>query len=173
MVGRCAWFENPKDSKSRHWNKLKAMPPHSPRDRPPETSSWDEAVTEPEARSGLLPEFVRKMAVAGLGALFMTEEGIRNLAGQLKLPKEVLAFVLSQADRTKDELGRVISEEVRKFLQSDRLREEFLKVLAGTTLEIKAQLRLTSEPDAKGPAKLEVAELKLGRRKLRKSKTSP
>ncbi len=149
------------------------MPSHSSQDRPPETSTWDEAVAEPEAKSGLLPDFVRKMAVAGLGALFMTEEGIRNLAGQLKLPKEVLAFVLSQADRTKDELGRVISEEVRKFLQSARLREEFLKVLAGTTLEIKAQVRLISEPGAKRTARFEVAELKLGRRRLRKSKTSP
>lgn len=149
------------------------MPSHSSQDRPPETSPWDEAVAEPEAKSGLLPEFVRRIAVAGLGALFMTEEGIRNLAGQLKLPKEVLAFVLSQADRTKDELGRVISEEVRKFLQSERLREEFLKVLAGTTLEIKAQVRLISEPGATRTPKFEVAELKLGRRKLRKSKTSP
>ena len=130
-------------------------------------------MVEPEAKSGLLPEFVRKMAVAGLGALFMTEEGIRNLAGQLKLPKEVLAFVLSQADRTKDELGRVISEEVRKFLQSERLREEFLKVVAGTTLEIKAQVRLTSEPEDKRRPKVEVAELKLRRGKLRKGKASP
>ena len=59
-----------------------------------------------EAKLGFVPELVRKVAVAGLGALFMTEEGIRNLAGQLKLPKEVLGFIVSQADRTKDELSR-------------------------------------------------------------------
>ena len=57
------------------------------------------------SRAGFVAELMRKVAVAGLGALFMTEEGIRTLAGQLKLPKEVLGFILSQAEKTKDEVG--------------------------------------------------------------------
>jgi hypothetical protein len=93
-------------------------------------------------RPGFVPEFVRKVAVAGLGAIFMTEEGIRNLAGQMKLPKEVLAYILSQAEKTKGEVGRVVSEEVRRFLQSDKLREEFVKLLSGMTIEVKAQIRM-------------------------------
>lgn len=95
-----------------------------------------------EARAGFVPEFVRKVAVAGLGALFMTEDGIRSLAGQLKLPKEMLGFILGQAEKTKDEVGRVVSEELRRFLQSEKLRDEFLKVLSGMTVEVKAQIRL-------------------------------
>ena len=100
---------------------------------------------EPEregARAGFVPEFVRKVAVAGLGALFMTEEGIRSLAGQLKLPKEVLGYILGQAEKTKDEVGRVVSEELRRFLQSEKLRDELLKLLSGATIEVKAQIRL-------------------------------
>src|SRR4051794_41295933 len=77
---------------------------------------------------GVIPELVRKVAVAGLGAVFMTEEGIRNLAGQLKLPKEALGMVLGQAEKTKEEIGRVISEELRRFLQSEKLRNEFFKM---------------------------------------------
>ncbi|MCP3104893.1 hypothetical protein LZ198_39110 [Myxococcus sp. K15C18031901] len=92
--------------------------------------------------AGFVPEFVRRMAVAGLGALFMTEEGIRNLAGQLKLPKEALGFILSQAEKTKDEVTGAITEELRRFLQSEKLRDEFLKLISGMTLEIKAQVRL-------------------------------
>ncbi|HZX40900.1 MAG TPA: hypothetical protein VFE93_03615, partial [Myxococcaceae bacterium] len=61
-----------------------------------------------DATRGPIVELMRKVAFAGLGALFMTEEGIRALAGQLKLPKEALGFVLSQAERTKDEVGRVL-----------------------------------------------------------------
>jgi hypothetical protein len=97
---------------------------------------------EPEGWSSFVPDFVKKVAVAGMGALFMTEEGIRSLAGQLKLPKEVLHFILSQAERTKDEVGRVVSEELRRFLQSEKLREEFVKLLSGMTVEIKAEVRL-------------------------------
>ena len=100
---------------------------------------------EPEregSRAGFVPEFMRKVAVAGLGALFMTEEGIRSLAGQLKLPKEVLGYILGQAEKTKDEVGRVVSEELRRFLQSEKLRDELLKVVSGMTIEVKAQIRL-------------------------------
>ncbi|AKQ66216.1 putative protease [Myxococcus hansupus] len=106
--------------------------------------------------AGFVPEFVRRMAVAGLGALFMTEEGIRNLAGQLKLPKEALGFILGQAEKTKDEVTRAVTEELRRFLQSEKLRDEFLKLMSGMTVEIKAQIRLVppekeetpSEPEA-------------------------
>jgi hypothetical protein len=118
-------------------------PPNEPPSEPP---SDDE--DQREGWGGFVPDFVKKVAVAGLGALFMTEEGIRNLAGQMKLPKEVLAFIVSQAEKTKDEVGRVVTEEVRRFLRSEKLREEFLKLLSGMTIEIKAQVRLV--PDSEG-----------------------
>ena len=104
---------------------------------------------EREGWASFVPDFVKKVAVAGMGALFMTEDGIRGLAGQLKLPKEVLAFILSQAEKTKDDLGRVVSEELRRFLQSEKLREEFLKLLSGMTLEVKAEIRLVPDADNK------------------------
>ena len=105
-------------------------------------------------------EFVRKLALTGLGAVFMTEEGIRSLAGQLKLPKEVLGYILSQADKTKQDVTRTVTEEVRRFLQSEKLRAEFLKLMQGMTVEVKAQIRLVPDPEARGQApKLEVSEL--------------
>ncbi|MBU8894722.1 hypothetical protein KRR26_03860 [Corallococcus sp. M34] len=100
---------------------------------------------------GFVPEFVRRMAVAGLGAIFMTEEGIRSLSGQLKLPKEALGFILSQAEKTKDDLTRVVSEELRRFLQSEKLRDEFLKLLSGMTVEVKAQIRLVPHEKDEAP----------------------
>jgi hypothetical protein len=103
----------------------------------------------PEAARGSIVEAMRKVAFAGLGALFMTEDGIRSLAGQLKLPKEALGFVLSQAERTKDEVGRVLSEELRRFLRSEKLREEFLQLLSGMRVEVTAHVRLVPEPGRK------------------------
>jgi hypothetical protein len=128
-----------------------------------------------EGRAGFVPEFVRKVAVAGLGALFMTEDGIRSLSGQLKLPKEVLGLILSQAEKTKGDIGRVVSEELRRFLQSEKLREEFLKLLSGMTVEVTAQIRLVPPEEQaakKAPSpspKITVSELKAGRgRKAKK-----
>ena len=87
-----------------------------------------------------------------------------RIAGQLKLPKEALAFLMQQAERTKDDVGRVVSDEVRKFLQSDRLRDEFLKMIAGMTIEVRAEVKLV--PDrVKGESsslmpRVQVSELK-------------
>jgi hypothetical protein len=102
-----------------------------------------------DANRGPIVELMRKVAFAGLGALFMTEEGIRSVAGQLKLPKEALGFILSQAERTKDEVGRVLSEEVRRFLRSDKLRAEFLQLLSGMQVEVTTHVRLVPDPGRK------------------------
>ena len=127
------------------------MAPNRDDDFPPDPLLDDEGPGR-EGRAGFVPEFVRKVAVAGMGALFMTEDGIRSLAGQLKLPKEMLGFILGQAEKTKDEVGRVLSEELRRFLQSEKLRDEFLKALSGMTVEVKAQIRLVPSEDTKSRA---------------------
>lgn len=139
-----------------------------PDDPAPDDPLMDEGGDDPHEDGkgfrGVIPDFVRKMAVAGLGAVFMTEEGLRNLAGQMKLPKEALTYVLGQAEHTKEQIGRVVSEEIRRFLQSEKLRDEFLKALGGMTIEIKAEVKLV--PDrVKGEVaslmpKVNVTELK-------------
>lgn len=118
----------------------------------PDDPVMDDPLFESEAHAddkggarGFVADFVRKAAVAGLGAVFMTEEGIRSLAGQMKLPKEVLGAILSQAEKTKGDLGRIVTEEVRRFLQSDKLRDEFLKMIAGMTVEIRAEVKLVPD----------------------------
>ena len=136
--------------------------------QPDELESFEDIADEREGRLGFVPELVKRVAVAGLGALFMTEEGIRSLAGQLKLPKEVLGFILSQAEKTKDDLGRAVSDEVRRFLQSEKLREEFLKLLTGMTIEVNAKVRLLPSEKSRRDAKpgVTVADIRVrhGRR---------
>ncbi|MBL8909706.1 MAG: hypothetical protein JNM17_03275 [Archangium sp.] len=131
---------------------------------PPEDPLDGDNARDDDGRRGFVPDFVRRMAWAGIGAVFMSEEGIRRLAGQLKLPKEALGFLLSQAEKTKDEIGRVVSDEVRKLLQSERVRDELLKMIAGMTIEVRAEVKLV--PDrVKGEApsllpKVKVEDLK-------------
>jgi hypothetical protein len=116
--------------------------PEFPDDLPP-----DEAKT----LSGLVPDIVRRAVLTGVGALFMTEEGIRNLVGEMKLPKDALAFLLSQAEKTRTEVARVVTQETRRFLESDTLRRELWKLLTSVTLEVNAtvQLKPSGEPGFK------------------------
>src|SRR5436305_5583142 len=117
-----------------------------PEDLPPD---------EAKKLSGLVPEIVRRAVLTGVGALFMTEEGIRNLVGDMKLPKDALAFLLSQADKTRSEVTRVVTQEVRRFLESETMRREIWKLLTSVTLEVNAEVRLkpTGEPHIKAKIK--------------------
>jgi hypothetical protein len=99
---------------------------------------------------GGVPELMRKAAFAGLGALFMTEEGLRRTAAQIPLPKEALAGLLAQAERTKEDVTRVLTEELRRFLHSKTLKRELSQIFAGMSVEVNARIRLV--PDGKPSA---------------------
>ncbi len=108
---------------------------------------------------GSIADGVKKALLAGVGALFLTEEGARRLARDWKLPKDVAAFIGQQATSAKDELLRLFAEEIRRFLESESVRKEFWKELTGSTVEIHAELRL--RPAGDGPPTPEVtAEVK-------------
>jgi hypothetical protein len=109
-----------------------------------------------EAQSkGFVPEIVRRAVLTGVGALFMTEEGIRNLVGEMKLPKDALAFLLAQADKTRSDVTRIVTHEVRRFLESETLRREIWKLLTSVTLEVNAsvQLKPSGEPHIRAKIK--------------------
>jgi hypothetical protein len=101
--------------------------------------------------SGLVPDIVRRAVLTGVGALFMTEEGIRNLVGDMKMPKDAIAFLMTQADKTRTEVARVVTQEVRRFLESETLRREIWKLLTSVTLEVNAEVKLkpSGEPHIK------------------------
>jgi hypothetical protein len=125
----------------------------------------DEQLDAAEAAGGegarrFVTDAVRKAFLAGVGALFLTEEGARKLAREWKLPKEVIGFVTSQAAGAKDEVMRVVSDEVRKFFQSDSLRSEFVKLLGSMSVEIHAEIRLKDAGKGKLKARVHEATVK-------------
>jgi hypothetical protein len=112
----------------------------------------DDELPPPEAGPrGLIPETVKKALLAGVGALFMTEESARRLARDWKLPKEIVGFVGAQAQGAKDEILRVLSDEIRRFLESEAVRREFWKALSAAAIEVKAEIRLKPSEDGGTP----------------------
>ena len=96
---------------------------------------------------GLVADVVRKVVLAGAGALFLTEESARKLAREWKLPKELAGYLVSQASGAKDEVLRVVSAEIRRFLESEAFRRELFHVLESMAVEVNAEIRLK---EAKG-----------------------
>ena len=88
-----------------------------------------------------MPDIVRKTFYAGLGALFTTEEGIRRIATEMKLPKDVANYLIQQAAASKDELFRIVGRELRNALQQMDMAGELQKLLTAISFEIKTEIR--------------------------------
>ena len=120
-----------------------------------------------EGAHGSLADSVKKAILAGVGALFLTEEGARRLARDWKLPKEVIGFIGQQASGAKDEILRVFADEVRRFLESETVRGEFWKALTENAIEVRAEIRF--RPDGSGKPRPQVSTSARTRRKKRRT----
>jgi len=98
-----------------------------------------------------ISDYIKRAVLAGIGAVFMTEEGVRGFLGDLKLPKQTAQFVLNHVAKTKEDLFRVVTSEIRGFLESTQLSEELKKVLTSISLEISTKVRFIDEKNRLRP----------------------
>jgi hypothetical protein len=99
---------------------------------------------------GLLPDLLRRGLSLGFTGLFMTEEALRRAFGD-GLPRDWLEFFAAQSDRTRAELVERLSREFGRVLSAVDPVEILRRLLDGQTLEIRAQVRLRSGADERGP----------------------
>jgi hypothetical protein len=104
----------------------------------------------------LIPELVRKTFHAGLGAVLSTEEGIRKIAPDFTLPKDVANYVLASADGAKDEVMRVVGRELHEFLGRLNVSQELAKLLTQLSFEIKTEVRFIPNDQAVSGVKPDV-----------------
>lgn len=91
----------------------------------------------PEVLKGLLERAVER----GVGRISDGPENLRHLIGELKLPKEVLHYLYTQLDDTKNGLYRAVAKEIRDVLEHTQFAEELTKVLTKLSFEIKTEIR--------------------------------
>lgn len=111
---------------------------------------------------GIVPDTVKKLALAGVGALFMTEEGIRNLVGDMKLPRDAVTSLMAQTEKARGELFRMIALELRRFLEHSNLSGELARALTGITVDVTASVSF--RPNEKGEIVPTVEEHSIERR---------
>jgi hypothetical protein len=155
-----------------------------PEEAPPEEAKVDEeappeelppveepAVEGEKAKRGRLeqfiPDIVRRTFYAGLGAVFTTEEGIRKLASDFHLPKDITNYLIQQAAASKDELFRVVGKELRGFLESVNISGELQKLLTSLSFEVKTEIRFIPNDQAVGGVK---PDFKVGKMSVKRSK---
>lgn len=105
---------------------------------------------------------IKKLLVTGLGAIFMSEEGILKMLSDLKLPRDAKNYLLTAAQKRKEDLTRVISNELKNFLQHINLHEELRKALDGMSLDVAATIHIK-----KGRPEIHVTQSHVARTKAR------
>jgi hypothetical protein len=97
-------------------------------------------------------DLVKKVLTVGVGAIFLTEESVRALVSEFKLPKELLSGVLKSANETKREFLTNLSQDIMSRLTDKidptALFKEFL-----TENELEFHVRLSIKPKGKGHGK--------------------
>tara|TARA_Y100000817_G_C16599748_1_gene430191 strand:+ start:180 stop:530 length:351 start_codon:yes stop_codon:yes gene_type:complete len=93
-------------------------------------------------------ELVKKLVSAGIGAAFMTEEGIRSYLGGIKLPKEVLNLLVQGANKSKDEMMNVVSKEVIRIIKGIDFVEEASRFVEDHKFRINAEIEVIKKEKA-------------------------
>lgn len=101
---------------------------------------------------GTIRDVLRRTLNQGAGARAVTEEVIRAMAADMKLPKDVATHLLSNVDTIKNEVVRVIANEVRRFLESANLGEELSRILTSISFEVRTEIRFVPNEDAIRPS---------------------
>lgn len=114
-----------------------------------ENKSPEESRTE-DGRSSILSEALKKVFTVGVSAAFMTEESIRTYLGEMKLPKEVLQFLLQSASKSKDEITQRVSKELVAMIHKIDLVNEFSKFAESHKFKISAEVEILKKDPTKG-----------------------
>lgn len=96
----------------------------------------------------ILKRVVERAVETGVGRLAEGPENLRQFVGEMKLPKEVLAYLYTQMDDTKSGLYRVVAKEIHDFFERMQFADELAKVLTKLSFEIKTEIRFVPNKDA-------------------------
>ena len=93
-------------------------------------------------------DVVKKVLSVGIGALFLTEESLRGLVSEMKIPKELLGGILDSANKTKNEfLGKLSSDVLDRVLDKVDPKALVEEILAKHDIEF--TVKMSFKPKAK------------------------
>ncbi len=122
-----------------------------------EAEGWDE-LEDPEqvsrllkALEGVLPDVVRRALAAGVDGWADREEKIRTALEERQLTREAAGSFVKHADSLKREILRIVSKEIRDFLEHMDFSEELAEMLTKLSLEARVELRFIPNKDAVQP----------------------
>jgi len=99
---------------------------------------------------GVIPELIKRALEIGVEKATEAPDNLKHYINDLKLPKEIANYLLSQVDETKNGLFRVVAKELRDFLEHANISAEMQKLLTTVQFEVNTTIRFRPN-DGKEP----------------------
>lgn len=84
-------------------------------------------------------EFARKLISTGAEAVAATEEGLRNLVGEVNA-RETVSGLIESVSKGTDSIQSTLVREARRYLDAINLQDELGRVLSNYTIEVNARI---------------------------------
>jgi hypothetical protein len=111
--------------------------------------------TEAE-KARFIPESVKRILSMGLGAAFLTEETLRSVLGDVKLPKDVLGKVLEGANRSKEEIIERVGDEMVSIIKKIDFVKEASRFVEDHKFKISAEIEVTKKTGESNTTSLDI-----------------
>ncbi|MBF0452702.1 MAG: hypothetical protein HQK75_18510 [Candidatus Magnetomorum sp.] len=95
----------------------------------------------------LIPDVLKKSVLLGISGDFFSEETIRKMLSDIQMPSDLVQYVIQQTSKSKNELIRIIAEEIRNIIIQSQLGEEFKKFLKAFKINIKLEVSFDPRDD--------------------------
>ncbi len=109
----------------------------------------DDSEESQDRSSSRWAEAAKEVAATGLAALFMTEDTVRSLLREKKLPKEIVGALLDGVSKKKDDLLKGITAEFGKVLSRIDLVKEAEKLLETHDVHVEAKIAFKKRKHSK------------------------
>lgn len=97
----------------------------------------------------MIPELLKRAVEIGVEKASHSPETLKQFVHDLKLPKEIASYLLTQIDETKNGLFRVVAKEIRDFLEHTNMAGEVQKLLTTVQFEINTTVRFSPNESPK------------------------
>lgn len=97
---------------------------------------------EKDGLKGQMADVMKKVLMTGVGTIFLTEEAVRGIIGDLKLPKELMGGLLENATKTKQEFLQMLAKEAGAVFSRIDLAEELKKLSEGHKIKVQIEFSL-------------------------------
>ncbi|MAE59091.1 MAG: hypothetical protein CME69_09435 [Halobacteriovorax sp.] len=93
-------------------------------------------------------DVIKKVVSVGVGAAFMSEESVKNMLGDLPLPKDIINGLYSNAKGAKEDFIESVRQELSTHLAKVDPKKLVEEVLDNYDIEVQAKLKFKKKDES-------------------------